>query len=81
MPFMSTNWPIPCRSSRSLSLLHKPVGYVSGQPEDGHASAASLLGSRSHWRGDKARMRFLPRQLRGLAPAGRSTSISLACWC
>ena len=52
-------------------LLHKPVGYVSGQPEDGHASAASLLGSRSHWRGDKSPMRFLPRQLRGLAPAGR----------
>ncbi|MBP8795609.1 MAG: hypothetical protein KBG95_07440, partial [Brachymonas sp.] len=34
-------------------LLNKPVGYVSGQPEDGHASAASLLGSHSRWRGDK----------------------------
>ena len=52
-------------------LLNKPVGYVSGQPEDGHASAASLLGSHSRWRGDKSPMRFLPRQLRGLAPAGR----------
>lgn len=52
-------------------LLHKPVGYVSGQPEDGYPSAATLLGSSSRWPGDKANMRFLPRQLRGLAPAGR----------
>ncbi|MDO4769910.1 MAG: pseudouridine synthase [Brachymonas sp.] len=52
-------------------LLHKPVGYVSGQPEDGCPSAATLLGSASRWPGDKTPMRFLPRQLRGLAPAGR----------
>ena len=52
-------------------LLHKPVGYVSGQPEDGYPSAATLLGNGSRWRGDKSSMRFLPRQLRGLAPAGR----------
>ena len=52
-------------------LLHKPVGYVSGQPEDGYPSAATLLGSGSRWPGDKTSMRFLPRQLRGLAPAGR----------
>ena len=52
-------------------LLHKPVGYVSGQPEDGYPSAATLLGNASRWKGDKSPMRFLPRQLRGLAPAGR----------
>lgn len=52
-------------------LLHKPVGYVSGQPEDGHPSAASLIGNHNRWKGDKKPMRFLPRQLRGLAPAGR----------
>lgn len=52
-------------------LLHKPVGYVSGQPEDGYPSAATLLGSASRWPGDKTPMRFLLRQLRGLAPAGR----------
>ena len=59
------------QAQRVTILLNKPVGYVSGQPEDGHASAASLLGSHSRWRGDKSPMRFLPRQLRGLAPAGR----------
>ncbi len=52
-------------------LLHKPVGYVSGQPEDGHQSAATLINNTSHWRGDTKTMRFLPSQLRGLAPAGR----------
>src|SRR5690606_33170558 len=33
-------------------LLHKPVGYVSGQAEDGHAPAATLIQARNHWRGD-----------------------------
>ena len=52
-------------------LLNKPVGYVSGQAEDGHAPAATLIGARTHWRDDPSRMRFSPQQLRGLAPAGR----------
>lgn len=52
-------------------LLHKPVGYVSGQAEDGHAPAVTLIQPRNHWREDNARIRFDPRQLRGLAPAGR----------
>ena len=29
-------------------LLHKPMGYVSGQAEDGHAPAATLIGARTH---------------------------------
>ena len=52
-------------------LLHKPVGYVSGQAEDGHAPAVTLIQARNHWRGDASRQRFAPNQLRGLAPAGR----------
>ncbi|MEY4362795.1 MAG: hypothetical protein RLZZ24_147 [Pseudomonadota bacterium] len=52
-------------------LLHKPMGYVSGQAEDGHAPAVTLIQARNHWREDKSRVRFDPRQLRGLAPAGR----------
>lgn len=52
-------------------LLHKPMGYVSGQAEDGHAPAVTLIQPRNHWRGDASRQRFDPRQLRGLAPAGR----------
>ena len=52
-------------------LLHKPVGYVSGQAEDGHTPAVALINPRTHWKGDAGRMRFSPAQLRGLAPCGR----------
>ena len=52
-------------------LLHKPMGYVSGQAEDGHAPAVTLVQARNHWKGDASRTRFSPAQLRGLAPAGR----------
>ncbi len=52
-------------------VLHKPMGYVSGQAEDGHTPAAALIGPRTHWAGDASRVRFSPAQLRGLAPCGR----------
>ncbi len=52
-------------------LLHKPVGYVSGQAEDGYEPASVLVQGRTHWRGDPSLLRFAPSQLRGLAPAGR----------
>ena len=52
-------------------LLHKPVGYVSGQAEDGHEPAVTLINPRTHWKGDGSSTRFSPGQLRGLAPAGR----------
>ncbi|MCA0324560.1 MAG: rRNA pseudouridine synthase [Proteobacteria bacterium] len=59
------------QAQRVTILLHKPMGYVSGQAEDGHQPAVTLINSRSHWRGDASRTRFAPTQLRGLAPAGR----------
>lgn len=52
-------------------LLHKPVGYVSGLPEDGHDSAAVLIRPQSHWREDRSGRRFEAAHTRGLAPAGR----------
>ena len=52
-------------------LLHKPMGYVSGQAEDGHQPAITLINPRSHWMGDPSKMRFTPPHLRNLAPAGR----------
>ncbi len=52
-------------------LLNKPMGYVSGQAEDGHQPAAALITAQSRWRDDNARFFFHPSQLRGLAPAGR----------
>ncbi|MFT3813381.1 MAG: pseudouridine synthase [Acidovorax sp.] len=52
-------------------LLHKPMGYVSGQAEDGHTPAVALVNPRSHWQGDASPVRFSPAQLKGLAPCGR----------
>lgn len=52
-------------------LLHKPMGYVSGQAEDGHEPAITLIHGRNHWREDRSKKRMQPYQLRGLAPAGR----------
>jgi 23S rRNA pseudouridine2604 synthase len=59
------------QSQQVTILLHKPIGYVSGQAEDGHQPAVVLVQARNHWRGDGSRLRFAPQQLRGLAPAGR----------
>ena len=56
---------------RVTVLLHKPVGYVSGQAEDGYEPAVVLVNAANRWREDKAPIRFHPEQLRGLAPAGR----------
>jgi len=60
------------QQSRQVTLLlNKPIGYVSGQAEDGHQPAVVLVQERNHWKGDAGSLRFAPQQLRGLAPAGR----------
>ena len=59
------------QAERVTILLNKPVGYVSGQAEDGHTPAITLIQPRNHWRDDPSRTRFSAGQLRGLAPAGR----------
>ena len=58
------------QQQRVTILLHKPMGYVSGQAEDNHEPAVVLINPRTHWREDPSRNRFSPPQLRGLAPAG-----------
>ncbi len=52
-------------------LLHKPVGYVSGQAEDGYQPAMVLLRPENRWAEDRAPQQWRPGHLRGLAPAGR----------
>jgi 23S rRNA pseudouridine2604 synthase len=65
--------PAARRQQRELVtiLLNKPVGYVSGQPEDGYLPAVVLVKPENHWSGDRAQRKFVPGHLRGLAPAGR----------
>ncbi|CAN5567919.1 hypothetical protein BH11PSE7_BH11PSE7_33910 [soil metagenome] len=52
-------------------ILNKPMGYVSGQAEDGHEPAVVLFKPENRWRDDNARFFFHPSQFKGLAPAGR----------
>jgi 23S rRNA pseudouridine2604 synthase len=59
------------QQQRVTILLNKPVGYVSGQAEDGHQPAVTLVQPRNQWQADPTRQRFSPAHLRGLAPAGR----------
>jgi 23S rRNA pseudouridine2604 synthase len=59
------------QTQRVTILLHKPVGYVSGQAEDGHRPAVALIRAETRWPRDAAHMRFAPAQRKGLAPAGR----------
>ncbi|AOY90916.1 16S rRNA pseudouridylate synthase [Cupriavidus sp. USMAA2-4] len=59
------------QGERVTVLLHKPVGYVSGQAEDGYEPAAVLFAEENHWQDDPTRKRFAPWQRKNLAPAGR----------
>ena len=52
-------------------ILNKPIGYVSGQAEDGYEPATVLIRPENRWPGDDSGRRFEPRHLEGLAPAGR----------
>lgn len=59
------------QGERVTVLLHKPVGYVSGQAEEGYQPAAALFTAENQWENDPTRKRFAPWQHKGLAPAGR----------
>jgi 23S rRNA pseudouridine2604 synthase len=57
-------------------ILHKPVGYVSGQAEDGYQPAIVLVHPDNQWEDDPLLHTHQPKQferrfLQGLAPAGR----------
>jgi 23S rRNA pseudouridine2604 synthase len=59
------------QSEQVTILLNKPVGYVSGQPEDNHEPAMVLIKPENRWAEDKSPTQFRHGHLRGLAPAGR----------
>ncbi|MDE2355092.1 MAG: pseudouridine synthase, partial [Betaproteobacteria bacterium] len=59
------------QSARVTVILHKPVGYVSGQAEDGYRPAVTLVTAQTHWAQDPVTKPFTPAMLSGLAPAGR----------
>ncbi|OYY93574.1 MAG: pseudouridylate synthase [Hydrogenophilales bacterium 28-61-23] len=58
------------QQQRVTILLHKPVGYVSGQPEPGYKPAVVLIHPDAFWAGSGGPA-FNGNHLKGLAPAGR----------
>ncbi|WP_009522590.1 pseudouridine synthase [Imbroritus primus] len=59
------------QEERVTILLHKPVGYVSGQAEDGYTPAVTLVTPENQWEEDTSGKRFQPWHRKSLAPAGR----------
>ncbi len=59
------------QQSRVTILINKPVGFVSGQAEQGYKPAAVLFTAENRWPEDKASQQFHPMQAKGMAPAGR----------
>jgi 23S rRNA pseudouridine2604 synthase len=58
------------QARRVTVLLHKPLGYVSGQAEDGYQPACVLVKPENRWPEDRG-LPWHPMHARGLAPAGR----------
>jgi 23S rRNA pseudouridine2604 synthase len=52
-------------------LLNKPIGYVSGQAEDGYEPAYVLVTPENRWSEDPTDFAFQREHIRHLAPAGR----------
>jgi 23S rRNA pseudouridine2604 synthase len=59
------------QQQRSVTILiNKPIGYVSGQAEDGYEPAVVLVKPENRWAEDRG-LAIHPAHFRGLAPAGR----------
>ena len=59
------------QSRRVSVLINKPIGFVSGQAEDGHKPAVTLVRPENRWAEDKLPLQFSAAQLKSLVPAGR----------
>lgn len=59
------------QAQRVTIIVHKPVGFVSGQAEDGYTPAVALIKAETRWAEDNHKQKFAPSQLRSLVPAGR----------
>lgn len=59
------------QSGQVTILLHKPVGYVSAQAEDGYEPAIVLIRPENRWAADPSPVQFKQEHLLSLVPAGR----------
>jgi 23S rRNA pseudouridine2604 synthase len=62
-------------------LLNKPIGIVSGQAEDGHQPAITLIQPQNRWTDDNARFFFNPNNCKAWCPPGDWTLTPPASWC
>jgi 23S rRNA pseudouridine2604 synthase len=59
------------QAKRVTVLLNKPMGFVSGQAEDGYKPAFTLVSPETRWSEDASPTQFSTSQLKSLVPAGR----------
>ncbi len=59
------------QANRVTILLNKPIGYVSGQAENGYQPAYVLVTADNQWPDDPSPIEFHPLHCKHLAPAGR----------
>ena len=59
------------QSKRVTVIINKPMGFVSGQAEDGYKPAVTLIRPENRWPDDPSDEKFHPTQLKSLVPAGR----------
>lgn len=59
------------QAERVTILLHKPIGYVSGQAEDGYEPAVVLITPENRWADDRMPIKLTRGHLKHLAPCGR----------
>lgn len=59
------------QARRVTVLLNKPMGFVSGQAEDGYKPASTLVRPENRWPEDDSPIQFSAAQLKSLVPAGR----------
>jgi len=59
------------QNERVTIMINKPIGYVSGQAEDGYIPAVRLISEQTHSNTDKTRLTLKGSHFNGLAPAGR----------
>ncbi|HET8871038.1 MAG TPA: pseudouridine synthase, partial [Aquabacterium sp.] len=59
------------QAQRVTILLNKPIGYVSGQAEEGYEPAVVLIKPENRWSADRVSTQLTRGHLKNLAPAGR----------
>jgi 23S rRNA pseudouridine2604 synthase len=59
------------QQARVTILIHKPIGFVSGQPEPPHQPAVTLVQPPNQFKRSPKDLKWHHAHLRGLAPAGR----------